>query len=92
MDSLRIKVVQRGDVCSYNELRDSFMVSEFPDEVLFYAIVMAIQFGYSPANEDVCQHFKSFYGHPNMKPMDSFTDSIYHHFLEASEGEAIQTP
>lgn len=85
VDSLKIKVINKGDIISYIELRDSFMASKFPDESLFYSIVMAKQYGYQPANKHVCQHFKSFYEKLQGKSMDSFTDSIYHMFLDESK-------
>lgn len=82
IDSLKIKVINKGEIVSYLELRDSFMASKFPDESLFYSIVMAKQYGYQPANEHVCQHFKSFYEKLQEQSMDSFTDSIYHLFKD----------
>ena len=81
LDSLKVKVISKGDISSYIELRDSFIASKFPDELLFYSIVMAKQYGYKPANEHTCQHFKSFYDHLHGASMDSFTDSIYNSFL-----------
>ena len=36
IDSLKIKVINKGEIVSYLELRDSFMASKFPDESLFY--------------------------------------------------------
>lgn len=80
-DSLRLKAISTGDIHSYLELRDSFESSKFPHEVLFYAMVMAKQYGYQPAYQDVCKALKSFYDNPKTKPMDSFTDSICQSFM-----------
>ena len=84
-DSLRLKVISIGDVQSYLELRDSFESSQFPHEILFYSIVMAKQYGYMPAYGDASMSLKNFYNYPNMRPMDSFTDSIYKAFLQMEE-------
>jgi len=84
-DSLRLKVISIGDVQSYLELRDSFEFSKFPHEILFYSIVMAMQYGYIPAYCDASKSLKTFYNYPNMRPMDSFTDSVYKAFLQKND-------
>ena len=81
-DSLRLKVISVGDVKSYIELRDSFEYSPFPHELLFYSIVMAKQYGYLPAYRDASKSLKTFYNYPSMRPMDSFTDSVYKAFFQ----------
>lgn len=80
-DSLRLRIISTGDVISYLELKDTFEKSMFPHEILFYSVVMAKQYGYKPAYGHFCSQLKSFYDNKNMKPMDAFTDSIYHDFL-----------
>ena len=42
---------------------------------------MAKQYDYKPAYGHFCSQLKSFYDNKNMKPMDAFTDSIYHDFM-----------
>jgi len=42
---------------------------------------MAKQYGYKPAYGHFCSQLKSFYDNKNMKPMDAFTDNIYHDFM-----------
>ena len=80
-DSLRLRIIITGDVNSYLELKDTIEKSMFPHEILFYSVVMAKQYGYKPAYGHFCSQLKSFYDNKNMKPMDAFTDSIYHDFL-----------
>lgn len=87
-DSLRLRIISTGDVISYLELKDTIEKSKFPHEILFYSVVMAKQYGYKPAYGHFCSQLKSFYDNKNMKPMDVFTDSIYHDFLrKASDSE-----
>lgn len=80
-DSLRLRIIITGDVNSYLELKDTIEKSMFPHEIVFYSVVMAKQYGYKPAYGHFCSQLKSFYDNKNMKPMDAFTDSIYHDFL-----------
>lgn len=91
-DSLRINVISIGDVQSYIELRDSFESSPFSHELLFYSIVMAKQYGYKPAYCDASKSLKTFYNHPKMRPMDSFTDSVYKAFLQGAKIPAPPAP
>lgn len=82
-DSLRLKVLSKGDTDSYLNLRDYFYDTKYPNELLFYSLVMAKQYNYRPAYDDFCKNLKAFYdNHPKLLPMDSYTDSIYKLFKD----------
>ena len=53
-DSLKVKVLQNGDTIAYNNLKKLMAEKEFPYKIWFYSIVMAKQYHYIPASNDVC--------------------------------------
>ena len=53
-DSLKVKVLQNGDTIAYNILKKLMAEKEFPYKIWFYSIVMAKQYHYIPASNDVC--------------------------------------
>ena len=57
-DSLKIRVLQDGDSIAYKELKDVMRDEGLPHKILFYSMVMARQYHYSPASYDVYRYIK----------------------------------
>lgn len=60
-DSLRIKILQSGDTIAYANIKKVMKSEGFPHECLFYSIVMARQYHYLPAYNDVAEILKQLY-------------------------------
>lgn len=61
------KILVNGDVEAYRRLQKT--LSQRPEQLLFYSMVMAKQHGYEPAGEDVCNIINEWYdSHPAMGP------------------------
>ena len=52
-DSLKVKVLQSGDIIAYNNLKKYMQEEGFPYKIWFYSIVMVKQYHYLPASYDV---------------------------------------
>lgn len=61
------KILVNGDVEAYRRLQKT--LSQRPEQLLFYSMVMAKQHGYEPAGEDVCNIINEWYdSHPALGP------------------------
>ncbi len=62
-DSLKVKVLQYGDTIAYQEMKTILQSQNLSHEIWFYSIVMAKQFHYTPANNDVYETLMTLYEH-----------------------------
>ena len=88
-DSLEIKTLQYGDTIAYNNLKKLKMSKELLQECWFYSIIMAKQYHYLPAYEDVYDILHVLYdSHKSLGEMDSVSENVIIQFL--IEGEKIK--
>lgn len=76
------KQVLNGNVKYYEALKDSFNKTPYPEEFLFYSIVMANRFDYVPANYDVYRGLIDSYSKNKLGHMDDETRKLAMSFLE----------
>ena len=88
-DSLEIKTLQYGDTIAYNNLKKLKMSKDLLQECWFYSIIMAKQYHYLPAYEDVYDILHVLYdSHKSLGEMDSVSENVIIQFL--IEGEKIK--
>jgi len=85
-DSLEIKVLQYGDTIAYNNLKKLKMSKDLLQECWFYSIIMAKQYHYLPAYEDVYNILHVLYdSHKSLGEMDSVSKNVTIQFLIEAE-------
>jgi hypothetical protein len=88
-DSLEIKTLQYGDTIAYNNLKKLKMSKDLLQECWFYSIIMAKQYHYLPAYEDVYDILHVLYdSHKSLGEVDSVSENVIIQFL--IEGEKIK--
>jgi len=60
---LRNKIVFNGDIKAYKNLRMAYWDNDYPEEILFYSIIMANLYDYDQACYDVYSSLKNIYIH-----------------------------
>jgi len=60
-DNLKVKILQYGDTTAYYEMKKMLHSQNLSHEMWFYSIIMANQYHYPPANNDVNEILKSLY-------------------------------
>lgn len=62
-----------GDVDDYILLKKSFATSGFPEEILYYSLIMANKYNYVPANYDVYKSLSDFFVKQDLGTIDNET-------------------
>ncbi len=82
-DSLKVKVLQYGDTIAYQEMKNALHSQNLSHEMWFYSIVMAKQYHYPQANNDVCEILNSLYkDHESLGGVDSLSKVFLKNFTE----------
>jgi len=81
-----ISCLKDGNIAAYEKLKTATDFLEYPEEILFYSIVMALKYNYVPANYDVYNCLHSYYKKwPHFGDMDSETKRVSLYFLGRAE-------
>lgn len=79
-DSLKMAILFRGTVSSYNHLKERV---KHPYDIFYYALIMANKYGYKEANYDVYNTLVSIYkDNPALGSMDSISNRIAIEYLK----------
>ena len=78
-----IRCLENGSVSDYKTLLDATVFFDYPDEILFTSIVMALKYDYIPANYDVYHSLVSFFKrNPGFGGMDATSQDVASYFLK----------
>ena len=78
-----IRCLENGSVSDYKTLLHATVFFDYPDEILFTSIVMALKYDYVPANYDVYQSLVSFFKrNPGFGGMDATSQDVASYFLK----------
>ena len=82
VNQVKGNVLFKGSVDDYLVLKDLYAGTANPEEILFYSMLMAGKYDYTPANYDVYQALDSFFSRNKLGDFDEETRRLAMQYLK----------